>query len=229
MATSSTYYLNAPSLASATSVFTDDALLINAADGFYSDGVISRELFDSVLLPQVTCPICPSPPPAESYNCVEGVCTDPGDGTGTYSTLGACEADCGIIPPAESYNCVEGTCTDPGDGTGTYSTLGACEAVCSPPPPISYNCITGNCIDPGDGTGEYPTLVDCQLICGGITCTDWEIYNGTGLTIYWSGTTCAGSSTGPNPVTPGNTITTGCIIDGTLTNTGGTVTVNAYC
>lgn len=193
MATSSTYYLNAPSLASATSVFTDDALLINAADGFYSDGVISRELFDSVLLPQVTCPICPSPPPAESYNCVEG------------------------------------TCTDPGDGTGTYSTLGACEAVCSPPPPISYNCITGNCIDPGDGTGEYPTLVDCQLICGGITCTDWEIYNGTGLTIYWSGTTCVGSSTGPNPVTPGNTITTGCIIDGTLTNTGGTVTVNAYC
>ena len=63
---------------------------------------------------------------AESYNCVDGTCTDPGDGTGTYATLGECEAACF----AESYNCVSGTCTDPGDGTGTYATLGECESAC---------------------------------------------------------------------------------------------------
>jgi hypothetical protein len=89
MAISSSYYLNAPSLASATSVFTDDTLLVLAADGFYSDGVISREQVGGVLLPQQTCPSC------VSYNCVEGICTDPGDGSGTYATLEECEASCG--------------------------------------------------------------------------------------------------------------------------------------
>ena len=73
----------------------------------------------------ITCPA----PPEVSYNCVEGICTDPGDGTGTYSTLEACEEGC--IPI--TYNCVSGTCIDPGDGTGTYATLEACETACSAP------------------------------------------------------------------------------------------------
>ena len=33
-------------------------------------------------------------PTVESYNCVSGTCTDPGDGTGTYATLGECESAC---------------------------------------------------------------------------------------------------------------------------------------
>lgn len=123
MATSSTYYLNAPSLASATSVFTDEALSINAADGFYSDGVISRELFDSVLLPQVICPTCPSPPPAESYNCVAGVCTDPGDGTGTYSTLSACEAVCSLPEEYIIDSGATGTAFDACSSSTTTTTI----------------------------------------------------------------------------------------------------------
>jgi hypothetical protein len=95
MATSSTYFLNAPSLASSTSVFDDDELSILAADGFYSDGIISREQVSGVLLPQQTCPSC------VSYNCVEGICIDPGDGTGEYSTLEQCEFSCGE-PPADT-------------------------------------------------------------------------------------------------------------------------------
>lgn len=58
MATSSTYYLNAPSLGSATAVFTNAALTVCAPNGFYSDGIISRELVNCVLLPQQTCPSC---------------------------------------------------------------------------------------------------------------------------------------------------------------------------
>lgn len=58
MATSSSYYLNAPSLGSATAVFTDAALSVCAAEGFYSDGVIVREQVDCVLLPQQSCPTC---------------------------------------------------------------------------------------------------------------------------------------------------------------------------
>jgi hypothetical protein len=61
MAISSTYYLNAPSLASATAVFSNSALTTLAADGFYSDGVISREQVSGVLLPQQTCPTCATP------------------------------------------------------------------------------------------------------------------------------------------------------------------------
>ena len=61
MATSSSYYLNAPSLGSATAVFTDAALSVCAANGFYSDGVIVREQVDCVLLPQQTCPACATP------------------------------------------------------------------------------------------------------------------------------------------------------------------------
>lgn len=61
MATSSTYYLNAPSLGSATAVFLNAALTTLAADGFYSDGVISREQVSGALLPQQSCPSCATP------------------------------------------------------------------------------------------------------------------------------------------------------------------------
>ena len=91
MATTASYYLNAPSLGSATSVFTNEGLSTLAPDGFYSNGVIVREQVGGVLLPQQTCPSC------ATYNCVTGECVDPGDGTGTYSTLEACQAACGEV------------------------------------------------------------------------------------------------------------------------------------
>ena len=80
-----------------------------------------------------------------TYNCVSGTCIDPGDGTGTYSSLVACEAGCFPI----TYNCVSGNCIDPGDGTGTYSTLIDCQNNCSAPTiqlgsPI---CRENNCND----------------------------------------------------------------------------------
>lgn len=148
MAISGTYYLNAPSLGSATSVFDDAGLTTLASDGFYSDGVIAREQVSGVLLPQQSCPSC------VSYNCVDGTCTDPGDGTGTYATLVACEAVCFPI----SYNCVEGTCTDPGDGSGTYATLVACEAVCSPVTGYEYR-LYGYAVDTADACGQTGTYV----------------------------------------------------------------------
>ena len=74
MAISSTYYLNGPSLGSATAVFTDAALTVCAADGFYSEGVIVREQVSCVLLPQQTCLSCSVPcGEAISLSGVEGV------------------------------------------------------------------------------------------------------------------------------------------------------------
>ena len=97
MATQGTYYLDAPSLSSATIIYSDAELTVIAPDGFYSDGFISREQTLGVLLPQVTCPSC------ISYNCVEGTCIDPGDGTGTYPTLVDCEAICSPPLVTEVY------------------------------------------------------------------------------------------------------------------------------
>lgn len=62
--------------------------------------------------------------PASTWNCTNGRCIDPGDGTGTYLTLELCEAGC----VAESYNCVDGVCIDPGTGMGTYATLAECQS-----------------------------------------------------------------------------------------------------
>lgn len=56
-----TYYINGPDLESATAVFTDSAMTICAADGFYQQNGIVREQVDCVLLPQVTCASCAFP------------------------------------------------------------------------------------------------------------------------------------------------------------------------
>jgi hypothetical protein len=61
MATQGTYYLDAPSLGSATVIYSDINLTTVAPDGFYSDGVISREQVSGALLPQVSCPSCGVP------------------------------------------------------------------------------------------------------------------------------------------------------------------------
>jgi len=52
------FYINGPSLGSATAVFSDALLTVCAPDGFYSDAIITREQVDCVLLPQQTCPNC---------------------------------------------------------------------------------------------------------------------------------------------------------------------------
>lgn len=121
MAVSSTYYLNGPSLGSATAVFLNEALTVCAPNGFYSDGVIVRELVGCVLLPQQTCPSCGS---TESYNCVSGTCVDPGDGSGIYSTLAACESVCGG-PPVELNVIAVGGYMEPCTGGSIDDYMGA--------------------------------------------------------------------------------------------------------
>jgi hypothetical protein len=56
-----TYYLDGTTLTNSTSIFSDVNLSICAPDGFYSDGVISRELSGCVLLPQQVCGTCAQP------------------------------------------------------------------------------------------------------------------------------------------------------------------------
>jgi hypothetical protein len=55
------YYLDGNTLADSTAVYTDAGLTTCAADGFYSDGSIVRELSGCLLLPAQTCPSCNIP------------------------------------------------------------------------------------------------------------------------------------------------------------------------
>jgi hypothetical protein len=61
MATQATYYLDAPSLSSATVIYSNANLTTVAPNGFYSDGTIVRQQVSGVLLPQNTCPSCVTP------------------------------------------------------------------------------------------------------------------------------------------------------------------------
>jgi len=74
----SIYYINGPSLSSATSVFTNDSLTIFAPNGFYSDSTIVREQVSGLLLPQQTCPSC-------SVNCGEDADITVSSAEGVYN------------------------------------------------------------------------------------------------------------------------------------------------
>lgn len=60
MATSR-FYLNAPSLETATAVWLDAKMTMLAPDGYYQSGNIVRQLAGGVLLPQQTCASCAYP------------------------------------------------------------------------------------------------------------------------------------------------------------------------
>lgn len=55
------YYLDGPTLATSTAVFTDVELTVCAADGMYSNGAIVRQQLNCSLFPQQTCGTCAAP------------------------------------------------------------------------------------------------------------------------------------------------------------------------
>ena len=49
----------------------------------------------------------------ESYNCVDGTCVDPGNGSGLYATLEECQANCAVATISlGSPQCRENNCND---------------------------------------------------------------------------------------------------------------------
>ena len=95
-----------------------------------------------------------------SYDCVNGVCLDPGTGLGAYLDSNTCQSSC-VMP---TWDCTNGACADPGTGNGTYPSLNTCMTACGVTP--SWNCnVLGNCTDPGNGTGIYIDSNICQAAC----------------------------------------------------------------
>ena len=103
-------------------------------------------------------PVCPVT--NVSYNCSNGNCTDPGDGSGVYNTLLECQTICTFPPANISYNCSNGNCYDPGDGSGVYLTLVDCE---------NSFIILNQCISQG--------IIDSGIVGGLVNQFDWMSIN----------------------------------------------------
>ncbi len=174
-------------------IMCDDVVIIP------SDSTMTEAL---MALVDFMCGCCSGTHTPISYNCLTGVCFDPGDGTGIYPTLAACQTVC-TEPTQPSWNCVNGTCIDPGNGSGTYLSLIACQTACIPTP-VTYNCVNGTCVNPGDGTGMYGTLAQCQQFCEDV----YESYDclngvcsdpGDGSGVYGTLAACDAACTFPPP------------------------------
>ncbi|MEC7653427.1 MAG: hypothetical protein VX548_00630, partial [Bacteroidota bacterium] len=110
-----------------------------------------------------------------SWNCINGNCSDPGDGSGQYNSESACINACTTV--SESWDCANGDCYNPGDGSGEFNTLSACENSCVIIP-ITWTCENGDCYNPGDGSGEYDSetwcISECTIISPSYDCLNGE-------------------------------------------------------
>ena len=168
MANLGSYYINGPTLATATGVYTDINLEYCAPNGFYSADGIVREQLNCTLLPASNCDTCACACPISVTSLVQqagyDLLVDVGTGTGAIIvTFNPGFVPCGI---RAEYNGVRyNNLSSPTDGyhsaTGTKITyLGASglPAACITPLPITgtvdsyqYNCAT-NSFDIPNGT-----------------------------------------------------------------------------
>ena len=114
------------------------------------------------------------PQPA-TYECINYSCVDPGTGSGSYSTLSACQTNC--TAPI-TYECdFPAGCYDPGNGSGFYTDLADCNLDCSYSTSVNENGIKNFKI--------YPNPVNSTLnISSDKKIKKIEIYDAIGRVIY---------------------------------------------
>lgn len=174
MATQGTYYLDAPSLSAATVIYDDANLTVVAADGFYSDGTISREQSSGVLLPQVSCPSCNNEFLIGFGGAYEDACGFVASGTvtGDDPTFCNCTTFTGSIFSAAStgtyYVAFEGyyVSVSVTNGNPVATVTGVC-TLCTPSYSIG-NCgvsnvsVAGSCSDAN--TNPKTLYSDCPVL-----------------------------------------------------------------
>ena len=165
MANLGSYYINGPTLATATGVYTDVNLRFCAPNGFYSDGSVVREQLNCTLLPASNCDTCACACPINVTSLAQqagyDLSVDIGTGTGAVIvTFSPGVVPCGI---RAEYNGVRyNELSSPLDGyhsaTGTKITyVGSNAPSCITPLPVTgiidsyqYNCAT-NLFDISNG------------------------------------------------------------------------------
>jgi len=132
---------------------------------------------------------CDPVPVTPSWECINGSCTDPGDGSGQYSSLNDCQTTTNNCTPLPWTCLYEWNSTHPivitaianngpcyqwqawstanSSSFQNYATFQACLHNCDEPAPDpSWDCDgQGNCTDPGTGNGQYTSLNDCNNNC----------------------------------------------------------------
>jgi len=176
MSTSITYYIDAPSLLAATSIYSTPSLTFLAPDGFYSDGIISREQVGGVLLPPQTCPAC-------GVSCTitkdqisvfgKGIFTisvEVGSGTGAIPILLTSMSNgvgiiavMGAVVKNSVYSSFYGYISSP-SGSPTYvGPDGSCPVAGTYPLTVyRYNDITSAWEDSGSSSVASPTAANIQ-------------------------------------------------------------------
>jgi len=100
-------------------------------------------------------------PATASWDCIQGVCYDPGTGNGQYNSESACNSACSVTA---SWDCYDGICYDPGTGNGQYNSESACNANCGSG--VVYGCTDPTALNYGyDCNQQYVGAPDVDDGC----------------------------------------------------------------
>ena len=167
MAVNSTYYLNAADLTTATAVYLDSALSLIAPDGFYSDGVISREQSLGILLTANACPTCGTPCGGTiSGSGGQGIYLVNLDGGSTAGDVGA------VVIRFDPYNVPDGIRVTY-DGN-VYNTLSSpIDGLHQSTNPLGFTVVGNTLSDCGmaGNTTNFPTLFEFLYVGSGFVAT----------------------------------------------------------
>ncbi|MDB4331359.1 SprB repeat-containing protein [bacterium] len=141
-----------------------------------------------------------------SFDCVDGSCTDPGNGSGQYPTYCECVIESGCcdeglalmytcqniaVPSTAIVGCMDdGFSTNPfvtqsrpygwiGPATNYNSSANVPDCDCTYLTSASWDCIEGNCVDPGTGQGQYSSLASCDEECNPTPPVSYDCTDGT--------------------------------------------------
>ena len=95
-------------------------------DGDGDDDILAGEYYGNLMYFEND---TTAPAPVASWDCVNFNCTDPGNGSGTYTSLSDCQIAC-VVPISWDCDPTLG-CIDPGTGAGTYTTFSDCQVNCN--------------------------------------------------------------------------------------------------
>jgi uncharacterized repeat protein (TIGR02543 family) len=96
----------------------------------------------------------------QGYSCVNNTCNP--DSNGQFTSLSACQSQCGQ-PPPQRYSCVNNTCNP--DSNGQFTSLSACQSQCGQPPPPLF-CLLINITPTGAGiVNVNPPNKNCPPDC----------------------------------------------------------------
>tara|TARA_B110000977_G_scaffold200472_1_gene291124 strand:+ start:8856 stop:9986 length:1131 start_codon:yes stop_codon:yes gene_type:complete len=159
------YYYDGTTLGNSTAIFTDSSMSVCATDGFYSDGVIVRELSGCTLLPEQVCGTCATPCGGNiSGSGDQGIYLLDLDAGGTSSDVGAViiKFDPASIPDgirATYNNVVYNKLSSPIDGYHASTN------------PSNFTYVGRTSSDCGISGTTYPNLIEKNYVNGGFVAT----------------------------------------------------------